>query len=1713
LVPREPVTAGGGLRHWAAVPLLEMNHELRKENPPIKTDFSREAVRHRMILRARRHFGMAHSFFTQGGTQPIKRDRQLPLLALLLFLPFSFVQAATISGLVITPEGTPYTSIISFFPLSNPQIEGGAVITRRTITLTATNGVFSVNLEQGNYRVVADGQNAILISVPNDGGTYNLQHLAVNNLTYVYQQPPASSATLANLSDVLNVHEAVDGQALAFDAGTQKWKPGTLIAGGNPGGLSTEMQFRNGAAVFGGATNFLYDLSFGLAKLGVEKDLLFPSQAEPFSIGVKSATFTGVRDDMLIIAYNQHPTNRATTYQRYPGNTNGWIRLDFENKLNAVTYHQMEHNLDFGFTDTNITWRVMQVFVPYTNAASPQGPYVWFSADTFAVTAPTYPYTLDRLVVDANGVRVRNMGLAGSSIMSFPNDRYLYWLDAAGGQTNQSFIWMDSSDRLRIGSGNTTRAVWAKWGFLGLGGELTPSYTVDLAGDLRIQNSGFLHFGGTGTNSADVSVYLSAPNVLTLTNGDLQIANLTPSLPVVTDGSRILTSSRISTNMISTNGAAANQVLGFNGTSVGWQTGAGGGAGAGNGMVLSGTNLHFGQTGPYTPGLIPYASSSSAMGFATNVFYDLSTGNLTLGTPTAAGPSRLTIGGASGQADGLYIGSGTRGNGNNLQLYQTNEDSYLSFGKSSGSPALHLYDNFLQVDYFRARGGILELNGNVRPLTVGPNVRILGTDGNTNLVGITLIESDLPSITNRAKLPSAIAYEDEANIFSGVNALTNLGNTISGNGGGLTNLNGSNIASGTVPDARLSGNVSLLGPSISEGELALTDVTTANATTSAHGLMPKGDGNTNHFYNGANAQTGIPLTAIQTNGAGALQVICFNGTNWVVCNDQTGGAGSAFVDGASVSNPNFKSNSNLVYSVTEGTNITAVVTNVSSSQIVDGTIVDADVAASGITTRSKLPAAIAYEDEANTFSGINALTNLGNTISGNGAGLTNLNGSNIASGTVARARLPAEIAYEDEANTFSGINALTNLGNTISGNGAGLTNLNASNLASGTVARARLPAELAYEDEANTFSGIQTITNASQRLAWLDLGSGTNINYAASTRFYRLITETNITWTTSNETDGTVFRLMMELATNIYSTVWPTNWMWSETGTTNPPATTVAIGAISEIEVERRNGTNYARLVKDPNVPLRVNLPVGALVVSQGSGQPVAGSVTMQTNVVLGGGGADGIPEWRQIFDYDLNALGITTRSKLPSALAYEDEPNTFSLAQTFTGPVSFSPVHNTTTLNWSSGPSYDFSTNASFGITFSGSPVAGAFLDYFVTNTATTNIVVTNLSVQAYSMEDQSLVDGVTIPGNTNVTRLFWRYTGLYYQLSVQTKANATLKKIGTTGATDMAVNGQTGTSYTVLQTDKGDLVTLTNASAITVTLPQATNDFGSGFWVSFQNMGAGTATLTPTTSKIDGATTLALTQNQGVIVASDGTNYFTMRGAATATAAAAAPALSDYFITNKLEMVQATGTIVSQVGINSTSSGDLTVTQNATSQNVETATTPPNVQYDGATATNATGVAGIEGTLTKDFGRPYDLRVTLKISQTNTTRFFCGISTAVLGVVTNNNFAGDYAGFYIDPQFRRDTNWWVYSKDGTTTATNDTGVHLDANWHQFRILANSSSNVFYIDGTAVLTNSSNLPRSGQKGAWVVKVHNYTNTTARSIFINKLVYTSPTWP
>jgi|SRR5208337_1586548 len=97
------------------------------------------------------------------------------------------------------------------------------------------------------------------------------------------------------------------------------------------------------------------------------------------------------------------------------------------------------------------------------------------------------------------------------------------------------------------------------------------------------------------------------------------------------------------------------------------------------------------------------------------------------------------------------------------------------------------------------------------------------------------------------------------------------------------------------------------------------------------------------------------------------------------------------------------------------------------------------------------------------------------------------------------------------------------------------------------------------------------------------------------------------------------------------------------------------------------------------------------------------------------------------------------------------------------------------------------------------------------------------------------------------------------------------------------VAVNPQVGTTYTLLTTDRSKLVTFANASSIAVTIPQASASFPAGFICQISNQGAGTVTLTPTTSHIDGGTSLAISTNQGVTLVSDGTNWFTVRGLGT--------------------------------------------------------------------------------------------------------------------------------------------------------------------------------------------------------------------------------------
>jgi hypothetical protein len=105
----------------------------------------------------------------------------------------------------------------------------------------------------------------------------------------------------------------------------------------------------------------------------------------------------------------------------------------------------------------------------------------------------------------------------------------------------------------------------------------------------------------------------------------------------------------------------------------------------------------------------------------------------------------------------------------------------------------------------------------------------------------------------------------------------------------------------------------------------------------------------------------------------------------------------------------------------------------------------------------------------------------------------------------------------------------------------------------------------------------------------------------------------------------------------------------------------------------------------------------------------------------------------------------------------------------------------------------------------------------------------------------------------------------------------------ITTTGTVqgNAATRAATGITDTVLSSDCGKVVTESNASPITITLPQATGSFGAGWFFTQVCLGAGTCTVVPTTSKInDPATSLTLTTGQSADIVSDGTNYIAALG-----------------------------------------------------------------------------------------------------------------------------------------------------------------------------------------------------------------------------------------
>lgn len=92
--------------------------------------------------------------------------------------------------------------------------------------------------------------------------------------------------------------------------------------------------------------------------------------------------------------------------------------------------------------------------------------------------------------------------------------------------------------------------------------------------------------------------------------------------------------------------------------------------------------------------------------------------------------------------------------------------------------------------------------------------------------------------------------------------------------------------------------------------------------------------------------------------------------------------------------------------------------------------------------------------------------------------------------------------------------------------------------------------------------------------------------------------------------------------------------------------------------------------------------------------------------------------------------------------------------------------------------------------------------------------------------------------------------------------------------------VNAQSGTSYIIVNGDRGKLITAVNAAAQAYSIAQAgvASAFMAGWYVDIQNNSsnvAGTVTVSPATSTINGASTFPIPPGRSARIVSDGTNY----------------------------------------------------------------------------------------------------------------------------------------------------------------------------------------------------------------------------------------------
>jgi len=448
-------------------------------------------------------------------------------------------------------------------------------------------------------------------------------------------------------------------------------------------------------------------------------------------------------------------------------------------------------------------------------------------------------------------------------------------------------------------------------------------------------------------------------------------------------------------------------------------------------------------------------------------------------------------------------------------------------------------------------GGALTLGGASNAVTISSNLIVSGgviSVSNGAGASGSILSSQGPGAAPQWIASPANTLLSSSNTWTGTNTYASsvtvtaplginvtygvVAGSFTGNGSGLTNLNANSLASGVVGTNVLPSTVAYLGTN---------QLWTAPQTYSSSETVtsPLGLGVTYGITAGSVNVNGVTYSWPNSNGSGGSVVLTNNGSgslSWAAT-----GAGSYILNSNSLQ-------SNSTFYVTSGTvagpfAATGTVTlggagnavTISSNLVVSaGGVISGN--GSGITSltggnltgtvpSTVLPSTVAYTSVANTFTSSQTITAAGglgvtyglNVGSMTGAGLANCTNdgahaliwSNVTNQFSCQAITGSGAAsLLTSSNTWSGTNTYASsvtvtaplginvtygvVAGSITGNGSGITNLNANSLASGVVGTNVLPSTIAYTNTAELWSQPQTFSSSVTVNNAVSLGSAGN---------------------------------------------------------------------------------------------------------------------------------------------------------------------------------------------------------------------------------------------------------------------------------------------------------------------------------------------------------------------------------------------------------------------------------------------------------------------------------------------------------------------------------------------------------------------------------------------------------------------------------------------